>query len=143
MNVVRTGRKPLGPQIAQRLEGSQAAKMRLEVILQTITGQLTIAEACEQLGIGESRFHALRLETLQATLDALEPRPLGRPSHSSDEAPEIEHLKAQLRQAQLDLEIAELKLELVRIHPNLITARKDDPKKNARHGCQHRKHRTR
>ena len=74
MNAARTGRKPSGPQIVERLEGSPSAKQRLEVILETIAGQLTIPEACAQLSICESRFHDLRNETLQATLNALEPR---------------------------------------------------------------------
>ena len=56
MNAARTGRNPAGPQIAERLEGSPVAKQRLEVILETIAGRLTVPEACQQLGIGESRF---------------------------------------------------------------------------------------
>lgn len=51
MNAVRTGRKPAGPQIGQRLEGSPTAKQRLEVILETIAGQLTVPQACQRLGI--------------------------------------------------------------------------------------------
>ena len=60
MNAVRTGRKPAGPQIVERLEGSPVAKQRLEVILETIAGRLTVPEARDRLGIGESRFHELR-----------------------------------------------------------------------------------
>lgn len=147
MNAVRTGRKPAGPQIAERLEGSPSAKQRLEVILETITGQLTVSEACEQLVIGESRFHNLRHQTLQATLQALEPRPLGRPAKPiSPEQAEIDTLKAELRRVHADLELAQVQIRLARIHPGLIDSQPavDDlaSKKNARRArqqCQQRR----
>ena len=147
MNAVRTGRKPAGPQIAERLEGSPSAKQRLKVILETITGQLTVSEACEQLGIGESRFHTLRYQTLQATLEALEPRRLGRPAKPmSPEQAEIDTLQAELCRVQADLELAQVQIRLARIHPGLLDSQPaaDDPptKKNsrrARQQCQQRR----
>jgi hypothetical protein len=147
MNAVRTGRKPAGPQIADRLEGSPVAKQRLEVILETITGQLTVLQACQQLGVGESRFHALRNQTLQATLEALEPRPLGRPAKpTSPEPAEVDELQAELRRLHTELELAQVQLRLASIHPALIGIQvaADDPasKKNARPArqqCQQRR----
>ena len=50
MNAAPTGRKPAGPQIVERLEGSPVAKQRLEVILETIAGRWTIPEACHSMG---------------------------------------------------------------------------------------------
>jgi len=146
MNAVRTGRKPAGPQIAERLEGSPVAKQRLEVILETIAGRLTVPEACQQLGIGESRFHALRNQTLQATLKALEPRPLGRPTKPTfPEQAEVDELQAELRRLHADFELAQLQLSLARIHPGLIGIQPaaDDlaGKKNARPARQQRKQR--
>ena len=137
MNAARTGRKPDGPQIAERLEGSPVAKQRLEVILKTIANQLTVPEACQQLGIGESRFHQLRHQTLQTTLEALEPRPLGRPAKpTSPEQAKVDELQAKIGRLQTDLELAQLQLSLARIHPGLIgiPPPADDPadKKNAR-----------
>jgi hypothetical protein len=146
MNAVRTGRKPAGPQIAKRLEGSPAAKQRLEVILETITGQLTVPQACQQLGIGKSRFHALRNQTLQATLEALEPHPLGRPAKPSWPAQaEVDELQAELRRVRAELELAQVQLRLAHIHPGLIGVQSaaDDPagKKNARPARQQRQQR--
>jgi transposase-like protein len=143
MNAVRTGRKPAGPQIAERLEGSPVAKQRLEVILETIAGQLTVTQACQQLGIGESRFHALRNQTLQTTLQALEPRPLGRPTKpTSPEQAEVDELQTELRRLHADLELAQLQLSLARIHPGLIGIQPaaDDRtgKKNSRPARQQR-----
>lgn len=121
MNAAPTGRKPAGPQIVERLEGSPVAKQRLEVILETIAGRLTVLEACRQLGIGESRFHELRNQTLQATLEALEPRPLGRPAKpTSPEPVEFDALQAELRRLQFDLKSAQTLIGVARIHPGLL-----------------------
>ena len=142
MNAARTGRKPSGPQIAERLEGSPVAKQRLEVILETIAGQLTIPEACQRLGIGESRFHDLRNRTLQTTLNTLEPRPLGRPSkRTSPEQAEVDALHAELHRLHAELELAQVQLRLAHIHPGLIDAQPatDDlaAKKNSGPARQH------
>jgi transposase-like protein len=141
MNAVRTGRKPAGPQIVKRLEGSPTAKRRLEVILETITGQLTVSKACQQLGVGKSRFHALRSQTLQATLETLEPRPAGRPAKPiSPEQTEVDELEAKLCRLHAELELAQVQLRLAHIHPALvgIHAAADNPasKKNSRSTCQ-------
>ena len=121
MNAARTGRKPAGPQIVERLEGSPSAKQRLETILETIAGQLTVPEACARLGIGQSRFHDLRNQTLQATLNALEPRQTGRPpKRTSPEPGEIDALKAELDRAHKDLAVADVQVRLARIHPGLL-----------------------
>jgi hypothetical protein len=137
MNAARTGRKPTGPQIVERLEGSPSAKQRLEVILETIAGQLTIPEACARLSICESRFHDLRNQTLQATLKTLEPRRPGRPpKRTSPEQDEINTLKAELDCAHRELAVADVQVSLARIHPSLLEGPPppEDPacKKNAR-----------
>ena len=49
--MTRRGRKPLGAQLVDRLEGSEHAKIRLKVILETLAGRQTIPEACDELGI--------------------------------------------------------------------------------------------
>ena len=121
MNAAPTGRKPAGPQIVERLEGSPVAKQRLEVILETIAGRLTVPKACRQLGIGKSRFHELRSLTLQATLEALEPRPPGRPAKPTSPDPvEFDALKAELRQLHVELKAAQTLTRIARIHPGLL-----------------------
>ena len=150
MSAARTGRKPTGPQIVERLEGSPSAKQRLEVILETIAGQLTVPEACARLGIGESRFHDLRNQTLQVTLNTLEPRRLGRPSKpTSPEQDKIDALKADLDRAHRELAVADVQVSLARIHPGLLEgpppAQQPAAKKNvrpARQQCQQRRARS-
>lgn len=150
MNAARTGRKPTGPQIVERLEGSPSAKQRLKAILETIAGQLTVPEACARLGIGQSRFHDLRNQTLQVTLNTLEPRRLGRPpTRTSPEQGEIDALKAELDRVHRELAVADVQVKLARIHPGLLEgplpAEEPAGKKNARPArqqCQQRRARS-
>ena len=66
--MTQAGRKPRDPPWWQHLDGSPRAKQRLEVILATIAGQLTIDQASEQLGIKPAMFYRLRTEVLEAGL---------------------------------------------------------------------------
>ena len=52
-----SGEKMLDP-----LPGTPEAKARLAAIVATMAGEKSIPEACQELGIGEARFHALRKE---------------------------------------------------------------------------------
>ena len=104
------GRRPSGPEFVDKLTASDKAKARLKILLETMTGDRRVLEACELLGIGEARFDQLRLTALAAALDALEDRPAGRPAHT----PTITELEnAQLRERIEQLE-AEQHLLLVR-----------------------------
>jgi hypothetical protein len=118
--MTRRGRKPTGPQLVERLEGSAHAKSRLRVILETVAGRLTIPDACEELGIQETMFYRLRSEVLQTALDRLEPRPLGRPPRLiSPEDLRAAELEAEKRQLQLELRAAEVRRELAEKLPRL------------------------
>jgi hypothetical protein len=113
--MTRRGRKPTGSQLVERLEGSEHAKSRLRVILETLSGQRTIPDACKMLGIQESMFHKMRSQVLQTALGRLEPRPLGRrphiPSLSDQRAAELEEevlgLRAELKATNIRRELAE------------------------------------
>ena len=77
------GRKPLGPALVEHLDGSTSAKERLELILQTLAGQVTVVGACQLLDISEAMFYKLRNRVLQVCLEDLEPKPRGRPPQLS------------------------------------------------------------
>ena len=110
------GRKPLGPALVQHLEGSVHAKERLAMILATLAGRCSIAEACEQLGIGEAMFHRLRSEALQAGLDRLEPRPAGTSAaRDSAEAQRIAELETRLAEVEHARQTAEVRLEVAQV----------------------------
>jgi transposase-like protein len=118
--MTRRGRKPIGPQLVEHLEGSLHAKTRLTVILETVTGQRTIADACSELGIHESMFHKMRSEVLQTALGRLEPRPLGRPSHTlSPEDQRVVQLEEENQDLRAELRAAEIRRELAVALPRL------------------------
>ena len=108
----RRGRKPLATGHVKRLEGSELAKLRLEVILDTMRGELTIPQACERLGIGEARFHALRHQWLQEALLLLEPRQTGRPPKEDTTSPREQELASDVARLQQQLLVAQTQREV-------------------------------
>ena len=114
------GRPPLGAELVRSRSGSLSAKQRLELILETLAGRRSIAEACQMLGVCEAQFHRLRDRALEGAVGALEPRPLGRPRHlvTPDEE-RIAQLEAELADMKLELAAAEIREELTLILPQI------------------------
>jgi transposase-like protein len=113
MIMARPGRKPTGAQLVERLEGSEHAKDRLKVILETLSGRQTIPAACEILGIQESMFHKMRSQVLQTAVGRLEPRPLGRPSQTLSPAEQrVAELEEENQRLRGKLHLAEVRHEL-------------------------------
>lgn len=118
--MARRGRKPTGVNLVEGLEGSERAKTRLKAILETLSGQRTIPDACAELGIQETMFHRVRSEVLQTALDRLEPRPLGRPPRQpSLHEGRISDLEEKNCQLQVELKAAEIRRELAENLPRL------------------------
>ena len=107
------GRLPVGPEYVDKLQGSELAKERVKAVLQTLSGDLRLQEACQKLGICEQRFHQLRQETLQAAVTALEAGAPGRPAHTPSPAEERNrHLEAQVAALQIELHAARVREEI-------------------------------
>lgn len=107
------GRKPSGPAFVAKLNGSGQAKLRMQVLLETLAGLRRVAEACALLGISEQRFDQIRIEALQAGVESLEPRPAGRPAQTPTAADlEVQRLQAQITQLEGDLKAALIRAEL-------------------------------
>jgi hypothetical protein len=107
--------------LVHHLDGSERAKERLEVILETIAGRITIREACDRLGIEEAMFFRLRTQAIQAGLSRLEPRPSGRPPrHPSPEDQRIAELEQELREKELQQKAMEARLEIAQTMPQLV-----------------------
>ena len=122
------GRPPLGAEIVDRLEGSPQAKQRLRVVLRTLAGEITIPQACAELGIGESRFHEMRNEILQHTLGDLEPKPVGRPPQAlSPQETLVAQLQQQVQALKVDLRAAQIRQELTLALPRLSGPQQDLP----------------
>ena len=114
------GRPPLGPEIVEHLQGSPEAKQRMRVILQTLAGDLTVGQACIDLGISESRFHELRNDILQHTLEHLEAKPRGRPPDvPSEQEARIRQLQQQVQSLTADLRAGQIREELAIMLPRL------------------------
>ena len=107
------GRRPSGPECVGRLAGSDQAKERLQVILQTLAGTCRVREACRRLGISEPRFQQLRAQVLEAALERLEPRPAGRPPQpgEADEG-RLAALADRLAAKEVELRAAEARVEI-------------------------------
>ena len=115
------GRRPSGPDLVEGLEGSQAAKRKLKVILETIAGQRSIADACRELGMNEPAFHKVRSRTLREAVEGLEPRPPGRPPEAQPQKePEVETLKSEVETLRLELEMARVREEIALTMPHLL-----------------------
>ena len=115
------GRPPKGPELVLSLDGSDLAKLRLKVILQTLAGELSVSAACSTLNISEARFHELRAELLQAAVSHLEPRPKGRPPENSpQDAAAINALKAQNQELKIELRAAQIREEIALVMPHIL-----------------------
>jgi hypothetical protein len=115
------GRKPLGPGLVEHLEGSASAKERLELILATIAGQVTVVSAAEQLGLSEAMFYKLRNRVLQLSLEDLEPKPLGRPAQVASEAAQQQAAwAARVAELERELQAQSVRLEVAQILPRVI-----------------------
>jgi transposase InsO family protein len=115
------GRRPVGPEYVEKLQGSALAKERARTVLETLSGELRLQEACERLDICEQRFHQVRQEALQATVAALEPGVPGRPTPAPTPAEEqLRALQARVSQLELELRAAKAREEIALILPRLV-----------------------
>ena len=112
------GRRPVGPELVDRLQGSESARERVKVVLQTMTGELRVQEACEQLQISEQRFDELRNEAIQAAVASLEPKPTGRPMRVTVMNPaEAERLQQRVVELEAQVAAAVVRAELATALP--------------------------
>lgn len=126
----RRGRPPKGSALVEKFTGSEEAKERLKTIVATLTGELTMEEACGHLGVGETRFLQMRDEVLQSGLAAVEPRVAGRPPReTSAEERRIWELQARVDRLEAELEAAHLRAKFMLKMPELFQALPEDDKK--------------
>ena len=115
------GRRPAGSECVDRVPGSQTAKERARIILQTITGELRVAQACALLDISPQRFHQLREEAVRGFVANLELGAPGRPPQASSlEAEKIQALENQLAAQDLELRTARAREEIALTLPRIV-----------------------
>jgi hypothetical protein len=112
------GRIAAGPEYVEHLEGSEKAKERVRVILETMQGQCRVQQACERLGICEQRFRQLRETLLQAAVASVEDRPAGRPRRLQEPAA-VATLRQQVAQLERALQVAQVREEIALALPQV------------------------
>jgi hypothetical protein len=97
------------------IRGTRESKRRAKLILQTITGELSVKAACAQLGIGPTQFANLRTQALEGMVSVLQPKPAGRrprvrvvTDHEVDLQLRIAELERENRLLQAQVEVAAL-----------------------------------
>ena len=101
------GRRTRGVEHVDKLKASSEAIDRLRVVLESLTGKVTIAEAAAKLGVKESRFHVIREQALQGAVEALERQTPGPKKGKRINGPEATRIKT------LEEEVDRLQLELL------------------------------
>ena len=120
--MARLGRKPKGAEVVDTLAGSAHAKARLKLFLQTLADELSVGEACRQLGICESRFFEQRTAWLHESIGLLEPRAAGRPRKSEPALSdaEVRTLQQRLQELETRAVVVEVQAELARSLPHVL-----------------------
>jgi hypothetical protein len=107
--------------LVHHLDGSERAKERLEIILETVAGRITIRDACDRLGIEEAMFFRLRTQALQAGLSRLEPRRPGRPPRrQSPEDQKIAELEQEIHEKDEELRAMAVRVDVAEAMPRLL-----------------------
>ncbi len=134
---MKRGRRPKKSRLVDALAGPEPSKRRLRVIMATISGELSIPEACAQLGIQETRFFDLRAQALEGALKGILPGVPGRPSkEDTPEQAKLKEMQKRLDAMELELKAARIKMEL-----NEALAASNEPppaQKKRRHRQNHR-----
>ena len=136
------GRRPAGPECVDHLAGSDQAKERLKVVLETLAGKCRVQEACQRLGISEPRFHQLRQQMLEAALAGLEPQPAGRKPAPPPSPEQIQWaaLANELAAKDVELRAAQARAEIALTLPRLVAPeKKPTPAERARLRRKHGK----
>ena len=139
---LRRGRKPSGVKLVDKFDGSELAKERLKVILQTLSGEKSVVDACEILEVNEAAFYKLRERFLSESVELLEPRKVGRKQQMPDE--QSQHIKAleeEVRDLKFEVEATRVRAEIAMTMPELLVPDEEDEKvkKKERSGPRKRK----
>ena len=113
----------LGPDLVDELEGTEEARARLKTILEQINGEVTVDEACAELGVARSTYFELRQRALSAAMDGLAAKPRGRPAtraEAEEAERELAALKEQYEREFTELQMANLRQELRLVFPEEV-----------------------
>lgn len=127
----KRGRPIKGTDKIESLQGSADAKHRLKIIMQSVSGELTIEEACNELGMEKSAFYRMREKALSGALSSLEPKEVGRPrTQQSEDQEYIEDLEAAMQVMRIELEASRIREELAISMPHVLKAQYEHLREN-------------
>jgi len=106
------GRPNKGLAHVDSLDAGAFEKDRLRVILATVTGEMSVTDGCETLGIGRAHFARIRTEALQGAIEALSPGRPGRPRRAEPPA-EVAAMKREITELRQQLDKRVLERDLV------------------------------
>ena len=128
--MAKRGRPVKGAKKVDHLPGSVDAKTRLRVIMETVSGEKSIRQACQELGVEKSAFYKMRDKALEGAIQTLEPRQVGRPrAVATEKDKKIEALQEELLQMRKELEAAYIREELSIAMPHVLINREEETKK--------------
>lgn len=126
-------RPPLGVAHVDRLEGGRREKERLRAILATITGEMSVEEACTLMGVGETRFADLRRGVLEAALASLEPGVPGRPrKRELVESARVAALERERDELLIGYRAEQVRTQIALVMPHVLLDRGGGKKVTAR-----------
>lgn len=129
----RRGRPPKGLGNIDSLDGNEEAKVILRTLLATLTGDASVEEAVEHLGVGRTKLFEARSRALQGALATVLPgrRQHGEPSDEDANA-RVAALEAKLDEMQAELEAARIRLEIALVMPHLLHPPGQEKKRRGR-----------
>ena len=131
--MTRRGRKPSGTKLLDKFRASPRSQARMCAILETLSGQKTIAEASAEVGLAEAMFHRIRDQMLAAGLQALEAKPIGRPRTATSASPSrVAALEQEQKDLKIALHTAEVRAEIAQSMPHLLQGKGRSEKKSRR-----------
>lgn len=113
------GRHTEGPDLVRRLRGSEQARHRMRVFLETLSDEKTVWQACEELRLSQAGFYKVRGAWMAAALLLLEPKSVGRPRRTPQIPEEVAKLKARIRDLEAELEASRIRDELALTLPRV------------------------
>jgi hypothetical protein len=121
----------VGPSLVDGMEGPELPKLRLKTVLEVIGGERSVEEACGLLRVSRTRYYEIQSLVLAGAMDALTPRPAGRPRREPSEAEErLRALEEKVEDLELDVKAAQIKQEIAEVMPHVL--RRKSPKKKLR-----------
>lgn len=112
-------RPGLGLGHVENVEATELARERLRCVLATLSGQMTVEQACTELSISPARFAQIREEALAGAAAALEPKAAGRPAAPAPDA-QLEAARAEVARLKRELEASRIREEIALTMPHLV-----------------------